>query len=749
LSKIHFSSKSTFSNLDFNKVILSKTARTDLIEEDLEFNDYELTAIKNIFEFIFEDFESSPDKKELWETIYTFPYENNEKIIKNNFLDNRKQIEIINSSISDCELFLNAILNRAISSKNNTFNEVANSIKSKFFVVGDIGVGKTTFFKYLQAKYFDKIVASHCFYLHIDFSIEFYQKLTISESIKHEAARMFRLYYFDKLTEQQKKEFKNFIGDYYAKDPDKLIKDYKNFSTKPDPQDFKPYSFLFQKALINYIERNYGVVYILDGLDKLNSLEEFQTKYEEVNTILSTPRRKGVFLFVMRFDSHESFHKSYLDNLNSAEKARPFGKVFKIEEAKLNNIIDKRLNLLIQKWETIIDERKTDIFNNLPAEKKDLITQKANELRSRFSSIITKNAIVSYFYIFLVYLQRGIALDEDLIFREWDNTTPISKLKNLIGNNFRNLMDAINVIHEAFLSDIFYLELKIDDIMEIHAQLNELKDEFLIKDSSLSEKFRKLINRSYKVIPLLLKERDNYLHPYYYHFSSVNNELTCYGNYDHSKFLYNIFYPINSIDSIEQQYTILLKIRIIQLLKLYEKEHYIINTKEQLSLAFKIYFNYEPQYVDLAIEELFETRLIRLDIKEYGYTVIASRTGLNHIENLIYNFGYYRIILSDTLIPKGYEKAFIDPNPDLYESNRPLWVLSQIPRISLFLLLLKRVESFEEKHRSSHDLKFENITESISKSVINSITKICGAHDKDLENLNSAFRNLKSILPTS
>lgn len=747
ISKYHFSLKKSFCRYDFNKIILNKSAKAELIEENLEFDNAELSAIKTIFEFIFEDFESAPEKEDLWETIYTFPVENDIPFLKNNFLDNDRKIEIINTSSSDCKLFLNSILNRAISSKNNTFSEVANSKRTKFFVVGDIGVGKTTFFKYLYSKYFDKIRNSNCFYLHIDFSIEFYQKITISESIKHEASRIFRLNYFDNLSNKQKDDLRIFLSDFYFNEPNKFESDFLTFTLKPDPQDFKPYSSQMQKGLINFIERNYGVIYILDGLDKLNSLEEFQTKYEEVNTILSTPRRKGLFLFVMRYDSHESFHKSYLDNMNSAEKARPFGKVFKIEEAKLNCIISKRINLLIKVWELIVEENKNDIFSSISSENTHEITEKAIKLKRKFSKFITIDGIVSYFNIFLIYLQHGIALDEELNFDEWNQNTSISKLKDLVGNNFRNLMDAINVVHEAFLSEISSLNLKIEDVIETYNQLSKLKNEFLKKGSSLSEKFKILLNRSYKVIPLLLRARNLYLHPFYYQYSFTKNELILKGNYDPSKFLYNIFYPINSIDSQEQQYTILLKIRLIQFLQILEKDQNVIPDKEVLASQFKFHFHYEYHYIVLAIQELFLTRLIRYDIKEYGYSIIASRTGINHISKLVYNFGYYRIILSDTLIPIGFEKAFVDPNPDLYNIDRGLWILSQIPRISLFLVLLNCIEQLEYECRPNKSLKFDDISSQILDSHISSIKKICNAHDNELDKLEKAFMNLKSNIP--
>ncbi len=748
ISKKHFTEKNTFCKYDFNDLSLQKTASSELVEESLHYDDEKLLAIKTIFEFIFEDFEGSPRMKDLWETIYAFPEENDIPLLKDNFLNNRNQIEVVNYTNPDAKLFLNTILKRAISSKDNSFNGIANSKKSKFFVVGDIGVGKTTFFKYLYSKYFDKILNSQCFYLHIDFSIDFYQKLNISESIKHEASRTFRLDYFNILNDADKDELKDFIRNYYVNEQNKFVEEYLQFEAKPDPQDFQPYSAQFQRALINFIEKKYGVIYIIDGLDKLNSLEEFQAKYEEVNTILSTPRRKGLFLFVMRYDSHESFHRCYLDDLNRAEKARPFGKVFKIEEAKLQSITRKRLNLLIKEWETVIEDNKEDIFTKVDSEEKDIMSQKASELKERFSKIISIDDITSYFNIFLIYLHQGIALEEQIDFDFWEQKDSISKLKNLVGNNFRNLMDAINLIHEAFLSDLSFLNLSIEDIMETYRQLNQLRNKFLTKSSTYSDKFNRLLNRSYKVIPLLLRANQSYLHPFYYQYSNISEQLIRKGNYDPSKFLLNVFYPINSTDAIQQQYTILIKIRIIQLLKIYENEHKIIVDKDQLMSTFKLYFHYNSQYVKLAIEELFLTRLIKFDIKEYGYSILASRTGLNHIENLVRNFGYYRVILTDTLIPAGFEKAFIDPNPQLYNSDRPLWVLSQIPRVGLFLLLLKCVENREYELRPNKNLGFDNISAKVYDSLIASIVKICGAHDRELDKLNSAFEKLQKTLPS-
>lgn len=747
LSKGHFTEKSTFCSYDFNDIYLQRTVDSQLVEERLYYDDKYLLALKTIFEFVFEDFESSPDYKDIWETIYAFPVENDMPLLRDNFLDNRKQIESINTTFSDSRLFLNAILKRAKSSKNNTFNGIANSKRSKFFVVGDIGVGKTTFFKYLYSKYFEKIKDSNCFYLHIDFSIDFYQKISISKSIKHEASRIFRLDYFDRLSGQEKSELKIFIANYYSNEISKFEEDYLKFEAKPYPQDFQPYSNLLQKGLINYIERRYGVIYIIDGLDKLNSLEEFQSKYEEVNTILSTSRRKGLFLFVMRYDSHESFHKSYLDNMNNAEKARPFGKVFKIEEAKLYNIINKRLNLLLMRWENIVDDNKDDIFVKIASEDEELLLQEVNNLKDKFHDFISVEAITSYFNIFLIYLQHGIALDEQIDYNVWEQKNSIRKLKNLVGNNFRNLMDAINLVHESFLSEISFLKLSVEDVIEIYLQLSELNNEFLKKDSTFADKFNKLLNKSYKVIPLLLRAKNSYLHPFYYQFSNITEELMRKGNYDPSKFLYNIFYPINSTDSYSQQYTILIKIRIIQLLETYENENKIINDKDQLCSTVKLYFHYKYQYVLLAVEELFLTRLIRFDIREYGYSIIASRTGKNHINNLVFNFGYYRIILTDTLIPIGFENSFIDPDPEMYDKNRPLWVLSQIPRIGLFLTLLKCVENKEYQSRPNKSIEFKSIAENILESLIKSITKICGAHDRDLVKLISAFEKLKKGLP--
>ncbi|MBI9069005.1 MAG: hypothetical protein JEZ09_17040 [Salinivirgaceae bacterium] len=739
----HLKSKKIFNELDCNTLILNKTTPVGSLKEYCKIESPEYRALLKIFKHIYADIEKDLSNSNLWDEIYAFP-QKEENIQYERILTDNSTITPINSNLEISDQFLKETLQIARDNFRNRFNKNVSNKESRFFIIGDVGTGKTTFLKFIHNRLKEKLNGNNnILWLHVDFSKEFLNKLSVPEAIKFEAARVFREKVYQSLSVEKKEDIKQEIESNFSlsSSSSEFEKYYKEYISIFEPERTEPYNHIVQSTIIKYIESNYPVIYIVDGLDKLSEANGFREKLKDVQNIVSDGSRNGMFYFVMRKESHLSFLDTLVDIKNSKELARISNdfKKLEIKPAQLTDIVFNRFNLLLDQWETIVHDNRSSILDQ-DNETEVEIDNKIIDLISKLKKegIKDKASIEAYFGMFMIFLLRGIKPEEDIDFDKWEIKTSISALKDLIGNNFRKLMEAINTIHKGFIESIHYAKVEMSDVINIYNLISKEKSQFFHrKNSSIIFTYNAIMRRDYRVIPLLLENNSHYNHPYTYSYDDIEKKIKPLGNRLSSKFIYSVFYPVNSINHIGC-YNLLLKIRILQFMAIDPEKNY---TKDVIVSHIKSKFPYKVYDIKLAINELFKSDLINIDIIPNGYSLKINRIGENHLNYLIHDFGYLRIILDDILIPEKYENFFLDIDSSLYSESKQKWIINQIPRVALFISLISKIEKWDLSNIEDDKKNEWSIVPGITDSFKNRILRICKRPDPDLTMLENAFRN--------
>lgn len=744
---LHLRDKAVFSSLKHDEVELSNTSPKQLHREVINVTTHEFKALIKIFKHIYADLVSEISDTSFWDSLYAFPLVTKCKEVNHPLLEDKSVITHINCKLDIAEKFVKETLQIARDNYRNCFNRKVISDSSKFFIIGDVGTGKTTFLNFIHSHFYDKIYKNGNIFWHtVDLNKQYLRRLNLPEAIKFSAVKFFRAEFYKTLEHDQKEIIRDRIKANFNKSEitDDFNYHYNEFIGIIEKERTIPYHPIVQSVLINYIEEEYGTIYIIDNLDQLSGKDGFNEKLEDVKDIVSDENRKGVFYFVMRKESHLNFLNSYVDIKNAKELARLSNsfKRLEIRPAQLVDIIFKRFDIMLKEWDEIVTDNRSSILDQ-DEETESEINQKVKDLilKLKDDGIEEKDNLEAYFGIFMIFLLRGIRPENEIDFKNWAIKDSISSLKDLVGTNFRKLMDAIITVHPAFIIAMQGAEAEIPDIINLYTVLLKEKRQFFkrAKDDHQLQLYKKIMKRDYLVIPLLLEGNSHYNHPYAYQFDDddkkkLNMEEKSYRLY--SKFIYSVFYPVNSVNH-KQSFNLLLKVRILQYLS---RNTIQIYTTNKIVKFIQSKFNYSEHVIRLAINELYKSDIVSIEITSTGYSLRLNRTGKNHLNRLIYDFGYLRIILDDILVPTGYESYFIDPEPEMYESSKRYWIIHQIPRVALFISLISHMEKNDLNGISDKEKEFWEITPAIIDSVTKTIVKICREPDPDLINLEHAFK---------
>ncbi len=741
----HLNTKNLFVDMDFNNVELKNTVPSENLREDIDINDPDFKAINKIYKYVFADIEDEISNSSIWKTIYAFPSKNCKSKPGSLLLD-KSVISHINCDENTVKQFVIETLQNARDNHRSHSKSKIRKDTSRYFIIGDIGIGKSTFLKFVNKHYFDRIHQDRSiFWLTINLNKGHFDNLSIPEAIKFDAARYFRRFFFPYLSGEEKSSLKNLIEQSFilSEIPTEFEHHYIDFISEFEIERTEPFHKNIQNCLIKYIEERYPTIYIIDGLDNLSGKKGFQRKLDDVKNIVSDSYRKGVFFFVMRKESHFMFLKEMIDVKNSSELAKLSNKIKRLEvrPAQLFDIVFKRFEIILQEWENIVYTHRSSILNQ-DKEPENVISSKAKILINELGkhSIKDIKSIRAYFGLLMVFLYRGIRPEEDIDFNSWSIEESIKALKELVGTNFRKLMDSVNSIHQAFMESAIYAGISPKEIIRIFELLSSQKNNFFKTGNPYVQRYNELMKRDYRVIPLLLEGNSHYRHPYSYSYNEAEKKLKMKENWDFSKIIFSVFYPVNSINHVTS-YNLLLKVRILQYLLMYGESD---TTREDIINFINRHFPYSEGDTEIALEELFNSGLINIEILPDGYSVQLNRTGRNHITYLIHDFGYLRIILDDMLVPQGFKHYFQDPCHKLYKTNKEKWIISQIPRVSLFISLITVMESWDLSKLSESESKKWRIESDIINSVTNRIFRICKRPDPDLVLLNMAFRKYVS-----
>jgi hypothetical protein len=711
---------------NFSKIKLVATQKEEKIQKGKSFPsklDYFPRALFHLFDRVLGMWEAGKSKKEIYEEIYAYPDKGNEDYLTHIHLkdDGYEMLDIelnnipVNLDKEYIEKFIIELCGRAIEIR-DTKCDIYNSKISRFFLIGDIGTGKTTFLNNLFSQYHEKLKDKEVIWVRVDLTKPYHRKRKLLDALNFQRAKIFRGHYSDNFNA----DFKNLMK--YLKDAFIIYDRDKSFNkevfdnckidylSKYDKDRTDEYDKRIQFGIKRYIENNYGVIYIFDGLDKLTVNENFNERIAEIKEILYNEKIKGVFIFVMRNKSHFELFRALQNEEIEQTHLRGQTKILRILPPKLSEILDKRISILVNRSSTFLSEKRTRILPNKfqLSEADELIYKNiSNKVKQ-----ITVDQYNAYLNIFFRYLHKGISVDFDFdaSLKSWKREHALTELKNLVGENFRKLLNIINLSNKAFLETINRLGFSFDDILDIY---NSIGNPQAKNFENYKEKLESIFRRDYLIVEIIVRRNKYFENPYSYEYS-INKKIQWSNKEldpEDIPYIYNLFYSVNVQNVVEEKYYLTIKIRILQYIlnseKIYNKEKIIDHISE--------YFGYGRDHIELALEELFKWHLImytpEVVYDKFIPRIILSRAGRYHLEHLIGEFNYLRLILDDIIIPEEFLQYFQNYSGEDDNKTNVKFYISQFPRVINFIAMLFAFELKEisESKRDDTWLIFPDI----------------------------------------
>jgi GTPase SAR1 family protein len=682
-------------------------------DDDIELSEMN-KALHKIFHRTFSMWEAGRDKKELYKNLYAFPSikdEHQHLIGKNLFDDDSDDLLPVNLGEKYTDYFLTCLCAKAKSIK-DIESDIYAANYSRYFLIGDVGTGKTTFLNYIFSRHYEQLQKRKIMWIRVDLTKSYHGSTSLEKALSYQIARVVRKNYYDKGFELDN-DFLSLIENKFkpllhaGRFTEEEIKYYiDEFIAPYNKQRSEPYHFVVQQAIKEYVENKFSMIYVYDGLDRIRKGDDFDTKLSEIQDyIIGSEKSKHLYVFVMRTSSHAKWLNSYLIEEEKYRRAelRKISKTFILIPPKLSDIVNRRINVLCKTWDSILNQHKHDIIitdiNSNVNDEDGVDFEHLQELMNKYSWI-DSGKISAYYDVFLRFIYRGLALSEkkEVIKDRWDSKLAYTALKNVVGNNFRILLDVLSLLHKCFLQTLQNIGYDAEDISEINTMMelrsNNKLDDFDYKNYLL--KLQKILAKHYRVTSILLRKKTSYVHHNdFYYDSSGEIKLSTKINGDNIPFIFSVFRGVNVQEKKSETYHLLAKIRVLQLLSL-EKFSTIEKIVERLSVC----FGYKPKHLQLDINELVCMNMItpipkKDNGKEIYYEYEISRVGEHAINKLIYEFSYLRIVLGDIFIPIELASSFYRDKQYSFKNAPLMWVISQIPRISNFVLLINETERQE------------------------------------------------------
>ena len=705
-------------------------------------------ALFVMYERILGMISAGTDKEDLFNTTYvtpTVPPEHKDLEAVRNPLYLDKPTLPANLSTRYIEHLIENLCGVARTVKNTT-ESIRAANMSRYFLVGYVGSGKSTFLNYAFSKYGAWMTGMQVVWIRIDLTKPHLRRRHLSQSLDLQTVRVFRGYYYDGLTDAQKAELKKDIRSRFKllETPveDGTIDEAINDFTQPyDKKRIDPFNPRVESAIVAFLERHFSLIYIIDGLDKLDSEKDFQKKIEETqDIILGWEKRQHVYLIVMRTRSHVDLIKAYIhkaeqENLSALRKE---AKTFYIVPPDLQDMVDKRLEWLWTKWESILEEEKDSIAEHHVGETVDPKKTVDNIFQS--SKWISQDTIKAFHNIFLVFIYRGLTSKEyDDTITDWSPQETYSQLRNLGGDNFRILFDILMRSFRRFVETLQLLGKHPKDLIEVNHFLMEGR-QALGSNSTVDvgvnarSILRDVTRKHYRVVETLTQNTESgRLRPEYGLDKETGEPFAIRdGENTEGSYIPNVFRVSNVKGVKGQQLLLLIKVRILQYLQV-SKE---VPTRERIMDFLGTQFGYRRKNIDLDLTDLEKESLIGQIVKwpnGVGSPAVSYQitpVGENIINNSISDFNYLAMVASDALVPDEIcERFYVLDDHDI-DKDWFMWNISRIPVVMNFITLLVELEEKERDiyRESESDIKVEafDIGPKITARVKQVVEKIIG-----------------------
>lgn len=596
--------------------------------------------------------------------------------------------EDVNLSAKRSKLFLETLTELANTFSFTTYAKMdhTRTIKrTRFFLLGDPGTGKTTFINYLLSVHTEDIlVPKKTMLIRIDLNRWIKRKNpNFKELIIEKFYGVYYKYFFkdkkhadwvvdiDNLREYIKK--KRNIKDTEIAYIKCLEKDIKNFREGlVDPTN------PFKHDLMLYLQEQHGISYIFafDGLDYVTLGEvssDLFTKYlDEIDDYILGPKAfDGVYLLVMR---KGSYNKALEDKRESSNDWSDL-KIVNVKTSKFGDVFESKLN-----------EAKRNILQKLTSWRQ-IAGPNYYEYAWLNGDIVTN--IIREFKFFLSWPFLSVMEQEE-----------IRQLSSPIDICERATRKGLTVLHKISCGNYRCLMRSLFIIVGHFARCLGSKPEKAMT-WNFKERMKIYNSRQYLVVRSLIVgriERQDYFTPYSYDYIKSKKELIFVKKGTRFSIpSINTFAYSDKIVKCRPQFRGLIKIRVLQLL---EKAETGIG-KTSLSDSLVDCLGYNRKYIEYDLKEMLYNQLIHVgDVDHFmdgGDSIITiSELGRFVLNTLIYWYIYWEVILDALPMPKALADA-ITPANIYWETNTDIdfYVILKSKNVLLYLKYLEYCEKRE------------------------------------------------------
>jgi hypothetical protein len=583
----------------------------------------------------------------------------------------------------------------------------------RMVLVGDRGIGKTTFLNYLLDAYITTLDRNNVIWVRFDLTLPFSNTeysiwwrwhvfKVLYDSINNKKMRL----HLDSDNGALMTRVKRYNDEYSDK---RLIYEYQNLINNLPPDAPGPIPDWAYYGLMDYLtlDKRIGFIFVIDGLDQLglrrSDLNEYKEKLKALKEHVLQPRAKAAaYLISMRWESYQNSESSEYRNF-------PFFEVGPVDSY-----------LIYKKKIDCLKKRHLYAPDHYPALFK--ITESA------YGHCIPM--VVNAFIRFV-----GYSLSRTL--EQKNEATPEATfriLESMFGTNKRKLFEALVTIANQFFRK---LPTNVADRMIKSALNNEIElFNGIIKE--LDNERYPLYSKYYMVLEALILRGDSYWRPrYVYQWVGKNNTTGAFVTDKYGKsdpdIIVNLFkHPYDG--GVDSRLCLFANIRILQLLSVYPSMQRVI-----LETKLTECFAYPKEVLTQLIDGLLDTGLIsyfygggQIKPNEARITPFGRYT-LNHI---IYNIEYMSLAVENAPIPLNLalqEYFPISPHysvDDFVLNNR---IVSSVN----FIRLLKQIEEMEIKYFKEHA---DATTQEQLNGIISVVPRISVAIRDTIHNIvNDAF----------
>jgi hypothetical protein len=631
-------------------------------------------------------------------------------------------IHAINKSRARADIFLKTLVYLA---KECTFSyekypdEKDIIRKSRFFLIGEPGSGKTTFLNFLISVYVDNVlIPEKTMIIRIDLNDAINKEGSFEKLIVDKFYTVYREYFFkENIWRPDFDRLKNFIKEkrvYKEEEIEKLknlddqIEHFRSGSKSKLQQSFL-------QDLMEFLTSEQEVVYIffIDGLDYVTLDDIHMAKFQEWLTqindyILTKHSFRGSYVISMR---DISYHKALKYMFGGSNEAWLRSKKVEIITCDFNRMMRKKIAMA-----------KAEIM--------DTLRQMRNRDQARyqlFAWLLDSRKIEEMLNEYLAFVCLPFLNNREEIISEVQNQLDVrnkiiepglKKIKEISSNNYRCIMRNLKLVLDYLASTY-------------SKSIEDLEHAFRLP---LYRRLELLSGGSYRVLRCFIvgkREIEDYRTPYSYIPTSDKKDIIFVRQW--VRFVIppvtNFVYIYGHQDTSVRQFRGLLKIRLLQYLNAPNAP----NTNNEIENFFHENFGYDMKYIKYDIDEMIYCQLLKVnDPVNYTYGedsgIRITNLGRYIIDNIIYWYVYYESTLDALPVPESLSKQITPLNKNWRGVYLTPYVVDKAVGVMKYLKFMKFAEQQEidkfrqiqankadPKRRIDFDLYFTRVFEDIEK----------------------------------